>query len=69
MLMSTALVIYIWHSVNFATQRKGVSYLPCFNQHSDAGGHEDHPARLLIVIDEIEQNDDLYNDIRDDLIS
>ena len=34
--------------------------LPSFYDHSNAGPHKNHPARVLIVVDEIEEDNDLH---------
>lgn len=52
----------ISHMSRLAPAGKGevIRDLPSFYNHSNAGPHEDHPARILIVVDEIEENDNLH---------
>lgn len=45
-------------------QERGVSK---YASRRDAKGIQYHPARVSVVVQEIEQNDSLHKDIRDDL--
>lgn len=44
-----------------------MTYLPCFDHDAHARSQKDHPARIVVVINKIEQNDRLHKDIGDDL--
>ena len=39
------------------------AHLPRLDEYPDAGTHENHPARLLIVINEVEQDDKLHHNV------
>lgn len=41
--------------------------LPCFDEDTHARTHQDHPARVLVVIDEIEEHHNLHENIGDNL--
>lgn len=60
--MSTAFVICTPKFVNQAQVRPrgGTRYLPRFNGHACSLTHENHIARLGVVVDEIEQDDQLH---------
>lgn len=42
-------------------------HLPGFNQNPNARPHEDHPTGVLIVVNEVQQNDYLYDHVCYDL--
>jgi len=45
-----------------------IAHLPSFDNDSHTRPHKNHPAGVLIIVDEIKKNDQLNEDIRNDLV-
>lgn len=51
--------------MDVATRKK--SDLPSFDNHAHPRAHENHPARIFVVVNKVEEYNELDKDIGDDL--
>ena len=45
------------------------AHLPCLNQYTSTRSEKNHPTRIFVVVNEVEQDDQLDKHIRNDLKS
>jgi hypothetical protein len=49
-------------------EKSQINHLPRFDENAHPRPHKDHPTRVLIIIDEIQEDDKLDHDVGDDLL-
>lgn len=48
-------------------EEKVTTDLPGFDKNTNTRAHKDHPARVIVVIDQIKQHNDLYENVGNNL--